>query len=226
MIRLECIASTRHWCAIVLGLVSLGCQQSSPTKVSQSDARPAAEQSFDEISQIVKNALETGAGGMQGGFVSEKANARSHFSVHNTVSSKVIPPADPGETYRATITVTSRTDYSLRRIPESEKKGDEKEKSKHGGQDSGVNPLDDSRGTGSTANGVEVLDDSLITSPTKPTRPLPGQPEDSVARRADEEVRNYDLAYENNRWVLKTDLDLKTELSVKNAFDYALKLQP
>jgi hypothetical protein len=222
MSRRESIAFVIVACALALGALSVGCRQSS-TKDAQADNRPPAEKSFDEIALIIKGALETGAGGVQGGFVSEQPNARSHFSVHNTVTSDIIPPKNPGESYRAAITVKSHTSYSLRRIPEAEKKSSEKEKQKNGGPDSGSSPLDDSQGVG--ANG-EVLDDSLISSSSKGTRPLPGRPEDSVARLADEEERTYELAYENGRWALKTPLDLKTELSVKNAFDYALKLQP
>jgi hypothetical protein len=207
-------------CALALGSLCVGCNESPPHQASQSDARPPAEKSFDEIAQIVRSALETGVGGVQSGFVSEKANARSHFAVHNDVTSQLIPPAAPGENYRATITVTSHTIYSLRHIPDSDKKSDQ-DKKKTQGQNSGSNSTDDSQG----ANGVEAMDDS-VTSSSKGSRPLPGLPEDAVARRADEEVRTYELAYENSQWVLKTELDLKTELSVKNAFDYALKLQP
>jgi hypothetical protein len=211
--------------AVVLGLVCIGCQQSSSTKVSQSgDARPPAEQSFDEISQIIKSALETGAGGVQGGFVSEQANARSHFSVHNDVTSAIIRPTSPSEPYRATITVTSHTTYSIRHIPEVEKKSGDKEK-KNGGQEPGTNPLDETQGNGSSTSSTDSGEDPLVMS-SKGTRPLLSRPEDAVARRADDEDRTYDLVYENGRWTLKTQLDLKTEQAVKNAFDYALKLQP
>jgi hypothetical protein len=223
MNRRERFAFVVYGCAYAIGSLSVGCRQSSSTKISQSDTRPPAEQSFDEIAAIVKSALETGVGGVQSGFVSDQANARSHFSVHNVVTSEIIPPATPNENYRATITVKSRTSYSLRHLPEGDKKS-EPDKKRSQGPDNGSNPLDESHGANS--NGVEVVDDSLVTSPSKTTRPLPGRPEDSVARMADEEARTYDLAYENSRWVLKSQLDLKTEMSVKNAFDYALKLQP
>jgi hypothetical protein len=226
MTRRVSIASAALWSAITLVLMSVGCQQSTSSKGARSDARPPAEESFDEIAQIVKNALETGAGGVQGGFVSEQANARSHFSVRNDVTSELIRPASPGDNYKATITVTSRTNYSIRHIPDSEKKSGEKDKSKNGGADSGTNPLDDPQTNGNNPHGVEGHEDSMITSSSKATRALPGPAEDSVARRADEEIRTYELVYENNRWDLKTKLDLKTELAVKNAFDYALKLQP
>ena len=208
-------------CALALGSLSVGCHDSSSTAVSQNDKRPPAEKSFDEIAQIIKSALETGVGGVQGGFVSENENGRSHFAVHNDVTSQLIPPTAPNEDYRATITVTSRTIYSLRHIPDSDKKSDQ-DKKKPQGKNSGSNSNDDS--TGGDSNGVESLDSSVSSS--KGTKPVPGISDDAVARRADEEVRTYEMAYENNRWVLKTELDLKTELSVKNAFDYALKLQP
>lgn len=210
-------------CALALGSLSVGCRQSSSTKVAQVDNRPAAEKSFDEIALIIKGALETGNGGIQGGFVSEQPNARSHFSVHNSVSSAIVPPNNPDENYRATITVKSHTSYSLLRIPDSDKKSGDTDKQKNTKPDSGTSPLDSSQGANPNGEG---LDDSPASSSSKAIRPLPGHPEDSVASLADEEERTYELAYENGRWALKTPLDLKTELSVKNAFDYALKLQP
>src|SRR5450432_3903043 len=128
MTRRLSIASAALSYAIVLVLVSIGCQQSSSSKVAQSDARPPAEKSFDEIALIVKSALETGAGGVQGGFVSDQPNARSHFSVHNDVSSELIKPTNSDESYRAKITVKSHTLYSVRHIPDSDKKNDSDKK--------------------------------------------------------------------------------------------------
>jgi hypothetical protein len=208
----------------VLGLATLGCERSG-SRSKQADVRPPAEKSFDEISQIIKGALETGGGGMQGGFVDNKANARSQFSVHNDVTSQLIAPADGSDAYRAKITVKSRTTYSLRRIPDSDKKGSDQDKKKNNGQDSGANPADDTPQVGS--NGVEILDQDTVSSTSKGGRPLPGgKPDDAVSRLADEDSRTYELAYENSRWVLKTELDPKTEQSVSNAFKYALSLQP
>jgi hypothetical protein len=206
-----------------LGLASPGCQRSSSTQTTQTDARPAAEKSFDEIADIVKRALETGIGGVQGGFVSEKASARTQFSVHNEVTSAITPPTGPNDNYCATVTVTSRTTYSLRHMPETEKKSGEPEKKKNGGHDLGPALPDDSDSSGS--NGVEVLDQNLVTSASK-TKAVPGKSDDEVNRRADEDVHTYKLAYENNHWVLKSELDPKTEQSVINAFKFALDSQP
>src|SRR5262245_10654972 len=116
----------------LLGFAILGCQQHPNAPAHQADTRPAAVQSFDEIAQVVKSALETGGvGGVQGGFVDEKGNARSQFSVHNNVTSELIPPTDGSDAYRAKITVKSKTTYSLRHIPDSEKKdGDQDSKKK------------------------------------------------------------------------------------------------
>ncbi len=210
----------------LLGFAILGCQKHPTAPPHQVDTRPAAVQSFDEIAQVVKSALETGGvGGVQGGFVDEKGNARSQFSVHNNVTSELIPPTDGSDAYRAKITVKSKTTYSLRHIPDTEKKdSDQDNKKNNKGQDSGANPMDDTPQTG--PNGVEVLDPGLVSSPAK-SKPLPGNKVDnSVSRLADEESRTYDLAYENGRWVLKTELDPKTEQSVSNAFKFALAQQP
>jgi hypothetical protein len=209
--------------AFFLGPGILGCQRSSSTAQSrQIDKRPAAEKSFDEIAQIVKNALETGGGGAQG-FVAESGTGRTQFTVRNEVKSELIPPASSTDNYRGKILVTSSTTYSMRRISDSDKKLTDQDKRKSGGQDPGTNPADDKP---TTPNGLEVLNDSASASTAK-TKLLPGsKADDTVARRAEDETHTYELAYENNRWVLKTELDKQTELAVINAFNYALSLQP
>ena len=183
------------------GLAILGCQQHAASPSHQSRHAPRGGTELRRNSPCRQSALETGAGGVQGGFVDDKGNARSQFSVHNDVKSEIIPPTAPSESYRAKITVTSRTTYSLRRIPDSEKKNnDQDSKKKSNGQDSGSNPADDAPKTG--PNGVEVLDQDLVS--TSKGKPLPGgKLDDAVSRLADEESRTYDLAYENGHWALK-----------------------
>jgi hypothetical protein len=61
------------------------------------------------------------------------------------------------------------------------------------------------------------------TSQTAPKSTQPG--EDIVTRRPDEQVRKYELVDNGDRWVLVTQLDPKTEQSIKFAFEEALARQ-
>ena len=51
------------------------------------------------------------------------------------------------------------------------------------------------------------------------------EPQETVTRRPDVQTRKYELVYENNKWLLTTTLDLKTEKSIQFAFDEALSIQ-
>jgi hypothetical protein len=195
------------------GAGGLGCRQEPAS--SSAVARPTAEESFDEISRVVTNALDTRSGGIPSGFVSSDEGGRSQFVVNNEVTSKLIPPAKEGDIYRGTITVTSRSYYSLLR---SEGSADDKT-AKKSENDFSLMDDDDSQG-----DGLSASDDGLISA--APSHEDKSQTSaESVYRRPDEDIRNFELAYENGRWVLKTEPDAKTEMAVKKAFDYALGKQ-
>ena len=209
---------------VALEFAILGCQGSSHSRVA-ADARPAAEKSFDEIAYIMKGALETGGGGIPTSIVSDDASIRTQFSIHNEVTSQLIPPATADDIYRAKITVTSKTSYSMRKVTDSDRKSSDKDKQKDNGQDSKSNPLtEDTSSSSKGTSGSDTRDESVAA--TAKTRAMPAKPEDAVQREQNEDVHTYDLAYENNRWVLKTELDPKTEQAVSNAFNHALSSQP
>ena len=67
------------------------------------------ESSFAKVVQFVKDGIELP--GDVSGFVTTNSGASSRFNVHNTVTSKLIPPATPNDPYRGTITVTSTSVY-------------------------------------------------------------------------------------------------------------------
>ena len=167
------------------------------------------ESSFANVVQFVKQGIELP--GDVSGFVTTNSGTSSRFNVHNTVTSKLIPPATPNDPYRGTITVTSTSVYALRRSVDDDEK---KDGAKEAPANHGFGSLD---GSDETADGFHSFDQSLVGSATD------GQPEseqkiESVQRRADEDHRTYELEYKNGRWELLSKLDPKTESSIENAF--------
>lgn len=198
-------------------LVGSGCGRELPSQDQSASERPAAEVSFETIAEAVKDGIEV-RGGDVSGFVTQETSVSSRFQVHNTVTSLLIPPATPNDPYRGTITVTSRSIYSLRRAAEEDDKKDQE----NAPADNGFGPSDDSEESDSGFNSLDrdLVSDSSGDEQTRATEL------DSVQRRADEDVRAYDLVYKDGRWELTSKLDPKTEKSVENAFNRALSLQP
>ena len=99
--------------ASLLGAAGSGCRQEP---ISQAAVpRPSPQESFEEIVRVVTTALDTNTGGVPSGFVSSDDGGRSQFVVNNEVTSQLIPPEREGDIYRGTITVASRSYYSLLR---------------------------------------------------------------------------------------------------------------
>ncbi len=156
-------------------------------------------------------------GGDPSAFVAQGTGATSRFQVHNTVTSQLIPPAAPSDPYRGTITVTSRSIYSLRRSAEENDKKDQEDAP----VDNGFGFDDESEESDS---GFTSLDNDLVSDSSGDDAAGATKIE-SVQRRADEDVRTYDFVYKDGRWALTSTLDPKTEKSVENAFDRALSQQ-
>jgi hypothetical protein len=200
--------------AFCMVLAGAGCDQKPAAQVQPTAARPTPEKSFEDLARIAQDGIELSAGSSATGRVSQKTGASSRFQVYNTVTSEFIPPANANEVPRGTITVTTKSVYSLRQSAEDN--DDEVVEQK------GFNLMDEADGQDS---GYKVMDEQLITE--TPANNKRGKEEiESVQRHADEDVRTYDFAYENNRWVLKSKLDPDTEKSIENAFERALRLQP
>jgi hypothetical protein len=202
-------------CAVAIA--STGCRRES---VPATPERPTPEESFSAIVVLVKDGIELPGGGASG-FVAQRTGASSRFQVHNTVSSHLIPPATPNDPYRGTITVTSQSIYSIRRSAEEaaeRKKKDEQDAS----ADRGFSLLDDPEDSGS---GFNSFDQGLVSDSSDDEQATAAEIE-SVQRRPDKVDRTYDLVYQSGRWELTSKLDPKTEASVENAFQRALRLQP
>jgi hypothetical protein len=197
-------------------LLILGCEQKPATPVPPIAVRATPEQSFEQIVKVVTDGLEMpGAGSM---FITQKDGSSTRFQVHNSVTSKLTPPAGANESYRGTIVVTSRSVYSLRQTKE-----EEDEEAAPAQQSSfGMEEEIDAGGSG-----FQVMDDELITG-SKNDGKAGGQEIERVQRHTDEEVRKFDFAYENDRWVITSKIDPKAEgqAAIVGAITRALQLQP
>jgi hypothetical protein len=200
----------------VCALLVLGCEQKPATPVPPVAVRATPEQSFEQIVQVVTDGLEMpGAGSM---FVTQKDGTSSRFQVHNSVTSQLTPPANANENYRGTIIVTSRSVYSLRQTKE------EKDEEEAPAEQSGFGMEEEIDESGS---GFQVMDQELISGSQSDDK-TNAQEIERVQRHTDEEVRKFEFAYENDRWVIKSKVDPKAEgqAAIVGAITRALQLQP
>jgi hypothetical protein len=175
------------------------------------------EESFKLIVETFRRGVED----IQIGFVMRQEGGHSMMTGRNKVSHELIPPTKDGEPYKATITVTSQSRYSIQRtnVPvESDHKDDVKD------QTTSADPLNETDDT----SGLEILDPDLVGasgSSSQARRSSAGSTERLVDSRPDQGERKYELVYEKGRWNLVTKLDSETEQSIENAFVQALKTQ-
>lgn len=172
-------------------------------------ANPTPEQAFDTIFDTFRRRIED----TPVGFVVNDSTSRTSLVGTNKVSKELFPPAKEGEPYKAVITVTSESRYSILRTKESDD-----------------NTTDQNSGR---KNNDPLAETNEAGEPVEPTLP----PKSDVGKgrigadvigppaQGKPDVRKYDLNYENGRWVLKTKLDTKTEQSIQNAFRNALDTQ-
>jgi hypothetical protein len=202
--------------AIGATLTCAGCQRGGDT--AEKTAPPTPEESFDLILTTFRRGVETGAGGVMAGGVSHKDGGYSAITINNTVTHELIPPAKQGDDYRATITVTSRSRYSIKRgspgADEASREDEAKNKAAASG-DALAEP------------GAEMDPGAMTTAgSTTPTR---GGFRDTKAEapigRPDEDVRTYDLVHRGGRWELLTKIDEKNDPAAKMAFERALGMQ-
>ncbi len=205
--------------ACALTWTSTGCRQKQPPhgydRRRQSDARGQLRGNRPPRRRWSRFAW---ASSSSSGFVSQDDRASSRFQVSNEVTSQLIPPADGNSIYRGTITVTSSSTYSLRRSADD---SNDKKNQDQSPKDNGSSLLDES----DADSGFHSMDDQLVSAAPDGDKSAPDSIE-SVQRRTAKDVRTYKLAYEHNRWVLKTELDPETEKSIAKAFERALRLQP
>jgi len=195
----------------------LGCQRHSANGFVPAPLSP--EESFDVVYQAFRRGMDTGGGGVMAGGKSRDESGVTAMTVNNTVTRELIPPKKDGDPYRATITVEHRSLFS--RVPTPGASGSK-------GDDSGGDQATGGSDTATSDPGVDVIDSNLIGSSSKRgdsrrgTRPTTAGVPPS---RSDEDVRTYELVYEEGRWKLLTKIDTNVDAAAQNAFDYALSKQ-
>jgi hypothetical protein len=196
--------------AAALAIVTIGCKEPAPP------AKPVTpESTFEAIVESISEALEIRSG-EDGGFLSAGTGVSSRFRVHNTIESKLIPPAKADEPYRGEIAVITRSIYSLRTSPEDEK--DDDKKKPNANRNSSL--LEESAESGP---GFSSLDESLVAEADDKSGRIEVE---SVQRRADTVERKYELVLKNNRWELVSKIDKEKDAAIENAFQRALSQQP
>jgi hypothetical protein len=207
--------------ALVVALLALipaiGCQKKSAdtnaAKVAVPPAPPTPEESFATIVETFRRGVEEVPIGF---FVQDSSGSQTMMTGKNTVAHKLVPPQKEGDPLKAEIKVTSSTQYTLQRSTEQ----------------SEADKTDQPDDTGDSSNeaDVEIFDSSVASAPNAASKPraTPGKLDaksGSVLRQPNTFERTYELVYENGRWKLLTELDPKTEESIKLAFDRALGTQ-
>ena len=202
----------------LLGASLAGCANESTSGASGSGAKttqkPGPEESFKLIVETFRRGIED----IPIGFVIRQESGQSMMVGKNEVSHKLIHPTNEGDPYRAIITVTSQSRYSIQRTREETVPEDEEEPS----------VASDLTDESDEENGQEIFDSDLVGgagSKNEKRRAMPGETEQFVARRPDEGQRDYELVYENGEWRLITETDPETEQAIRDAFNRALKTQ-
>jgi hypothetical protein len=213
-IRLAFLATSL---GVAAACISCSHQDTHNSKAATAkNAKPGPEESFDLIIETFRRRMEE----TPIGFVISDSSGRSTMTGTNKVSHELIRPANETDPYKAVITVTSQSRYSIKRAKDSSEDAD-REKNADPKAD---NPLAE---TGDDS-GVESFDPGLIGKPaaesSKTSGPARTTP-DVIRRPPDEEVRKYELLYQNGRWILVTELSKETEQSIQNAFNSALDTQ-
>ncbi len=207
--------------ATSLGVVAacISCSRQDPNgskSVAAKNAKPGPTESFDVIIETFRRRMEE----TPIGFVVSDSSGRSTMTGTNKVSHELIRPANETDPYKAVITVASQSRYSIKRTKESSEDAAHEKNADAKANNPLAEPGDDL--------GIESFDAGLISKPVadSPKTDAPARTtEDVVARRPDEEVRKYELLYQNGRWILVTELNKETEQSIQNAFDSALNTQ-
>jgi len=201
--------------SLAIPILSAGCDRYSASG-KPAVAKSTPEERFKNILDSFRHKIE----GQPVGFVVAEGGSRTTMMGTNTVASELIPPETADGHYKAIITVSSESRYSVRRT----KAAEESEREKNA-QNKGSSALDDPK----QKKGVAILEPDLAQpsrSEPSPSATTPQQPaEDVVSRRPNQDVRKYELVDDGDRWVLITKPDPKTEQSIEFAFSEALPRQ-
>ena len=196
--------------------LSAGCDRHLASGKPAAIATSTPEERFQHVLDSFRRKIE----GQPVGFVVAEGGVRTTAMGTNTVTSELIRPENADGHFKAVITVTSQSRYSLRRT----KSGDESEHEKNA-QNQGADSLADPK----EKQGIGILEPDLASSPRNETSPSAAKTthpaEDIVTRRRHDDIRKYELEDDDGRWVLITKPDPKTEQAIEFAFTEALARQ-
>jgi len=193
---------------------SAGCDRHLAAGKSADAAKNTPEERFKRILDSFRRKIED----QPVGFVVSEGGSRTTMMGSNKVTSELIPPQTADGHYKAIITVTSQSRYSLRQTKTGADENEHEQKAKN----QGTNPLADPKD-----KGVGILEPDLAAhndssqAVSKITQPDEG----IVTRRPNEDVRKFELEDDGSRWALITKPNLKTEQSIDFAFSEALAHQ-
>jgi len=191
-------------------------QHSSGHKPAAAGAKPSPEESFATVMEVFRRRMEE----TPIGFVVSDASSRSTLTGTNKVTDELIKPASPNEPYKAVVTVTSQSRYWVARTKEEDDADREREAKEAAARDENLS-------TESGNGNAKSLDPPATAPPggSSGTRVGALTGERTALPSSDQDVRKYELIYENGKWKLVTALDPETEQSVQNAFKNALDAQ-
>jgi|SRR6476620_10552892 len=197
--------------SLVIPALSAGCDRHLANGKSATVAKSSPEVRFQNILESFRRKIED----QPVGFVVAEGGSRTTMMGSNKVTSELIRPETADGHFKAVITVSSQSRYSVRRTESEHDKNSPSQ---------GSSSLDDPK-----EKGVGILEPDLAgpthnesaQSVAKTTQPG----EDIVTRRPHDDIRKYQLEDDGDRWVLITKPDPKTEQSIEFAFSEALARQ-
>jgi hypothetical protein len=218
-INLRPLLSTAFLAAVA---AAAGCQEQSDeanraAATGSRHAKPGPEESFELIVETFRRGVED----VPIGFVLRDSEGHSMMTGRNEVRHKLIPPAKAGDPYKAVITVGSQSRYSIQRSTSEEDEG----------QEQAAEQRTDILAEEEEQSDIQVFDPDLIgpsgdtNQKRRTAKSASEKPDKTVTRQADKQERNYELVYEDGKWMLVTPLDPETEQSIQNAFKRALEMQ-
>lgn len=201
--------------------VLVGCDREKQPALLGSP-RPGAipKLSPDESYREIVTTFRRAVADKPDGFVSTHEGAFSRLQFNRQVDDELIPPTSDDDTYRARITVTTRFSYSYR--PPMDANDNNAVEEKPG---DALTDLGGSLDIGNPARDPLAVLEPELTDPVKEGHKGGLLPKSALTTLDDEEVKTYDLAYEDGHWVLKTEPDLRTDQLISEAFKFALRFQ-
>jgi hypothetical protein len=184
-----------------------------PTPPGSIQTSPPAE-SFKNIVTQFRRAVAD----KPGGFVHSHEGSFSRLQFRREVEDELIPPENEGDNYKGRVTVVTKFSYRYRPpLEDADAESDRREKSS--------NNRDSSRDLdGPPIESLNSLGKDYAAT-TEKNRKGEFAPKTVGVDTEDEEVKSYDLAYEGDRWVLKTKPDPTTDQLISEAFAFVLKYQ-